>query len=123
MRAGAMLFHESSVGDDAGAQRGVIDIGSNTVRLVIFGGPARAGIVLHNEKVAAKLGKYVAETGRMQDRAMAFALTALVIGSAWLLLSAFWHQARAIIVRPLPVSLRDRLPLIDRVAVTPQPAA
>src|SRR5690349_15102670 len=51
------------------------------------------------------------------------ALTALVIGSALLLLSAFWHQARAIIVRPLPVSLRDRLPLIDRVAVTPQPAA
>ena len=30
------------------------------------------------------------------------ALTALVIGSALLLLSAFWHQARAAIVRPLP---------------------
>ena len=51
------------------------------------------------------------------------ALTALVIGSALLLLSAFWHQARAIIVRPLPEGLRDRLPLIDRSAVAvSQPA-
>jgi hypothetical protein len=51
------------------------------------------------------------------------ALTALVIGSALLLLSAFWHQARAAIVRPLPESLRDRLPVIDRTAVATQPAA
>ena len=51
------------------------------------------------------------------------ALTALVIGSALLMLSAFWHQARAMVVRPLPTGLRDRLPLVDRVAPTPQPAA
>jgi hypothetical protein len=51
------------------------------------------------------------------------ALTALVIGSALLLLSAFWHQARAAIVRPLPEGLRERLPLIDRSAVAIQPAA
>jgi hypothetical protein len=52
------------------------------------------------------------------------ALTALVIGSALLLLSAFWHQARAAIVKPLPERLRERLPLIDRTAVpVTQPAA
>jgi hypothetical protein len=51
------------------------------------------------------------------------ALTALVIGSALLLLSAFWHQARATIVRPLPENLRERLPLIDRPTVVTQPAA
>jgi len=51
------------------------------------------------------------------------ALTALVIGSALLMLSAFWHQARGAIVRPLPERLRDRLPLIDRAAVASQPAA
>ena len=52
------------------------------------------------------------------------ALTALVIGSALLLLSAFWHQTRAAIVKPLPESLRDRLPLLDRTAVVAtQPAA
>ena len=51
------------------------------------------------------------------------ALTALVIGSALLLLSAFWHQARAAIVRPLPDGLKDRLPILDRPAVATQPAA
>jgi hypothetical protein len=50
------------------------------------------------------------------------ALTALIIGSALLLLSAFWHQARAAIVKPLPESLRERLPVIDKVVVS-QPAA
>jgi len=50
------------------------------------------------------------------------ALTALVIGSSLLLLSAFWHQAREAVVRPLPESLRARLPLLDRSAVS-QPAA
>ena len=51
------------------------------------------------------------------------ALTALVIGSALLLLLAFWHQARATIVRPLPESLRDKLPILDRTAVATQQAA
>jgi hypothetical protein len=51
------------------------------------------------------------------------ALTALVIGSALLMLSAFWHQARAAIVRPLPLSLRDRLPILDRAVPATQPAA
>jgi hypothetical protein len=51
------------------------------------------------------------------------ALTALLIGSALLLLSAFWHQARRTIVQPLPESLRERLPILDRPAVATQPAA
>jgi hypothetical protein len=51
------------------------------------------------------------------------ALTALVIGSALLLLSAFWHQARAMVVRPLPDGLKSRLPLVDRPAISPAPAA
>ena len=51
------------------------------------------------------------------------ALTALVIGSALLMLSAFWTQARAAVVRPLPDGLRDRLPLINRPVATPAPAA
>ena len=45
------------------------------------------------------------------------ALTALVIGSALLLLSAFWHQARAAIVARLPGGLRGHLPQVN-----PQPA-
>ncbi|QAY75635.1 hypothetical protein [Sphingosinicella sp. BN140058] len=46
-----------------------------------------------------------------------FALAAFVIGSALLLLSAFWHSARAAIVRPLPPGLQARLPVLDRVAL------
>jgi uncharacterized membrane protein YfcA len=50
------------------------------------------------------------------------ALTALVIGSALLLLSAFWHQAREMVVRPLPEGLKAKLPLLDRSVVTAQAA-
>jgi hypothetical protein len=49
------------------------------------------------------------------------ALTALIIGSALLLLSAYWHQARRVIVMRLPSALQGRLPELDR-PVT-QPAA
>ena len=42
------------------------------------------------------------------------ALTGLVIGSALLLLSAFWHVARRIVVGLLPPSWQERLPAIDR---------
>jgi hypothetical protein len=51
------------------------------------------------------------------------ALTALVIGSALLLLSAFWHQARRAIVQPLPEALREKLPILDRTSVISQQAA
>ena len=42
------------------------------------------------------------------------ALTALVIGSALLMLSAFWHPIRRLIVERLPADLRARLPELDR---------
>ncbi|HUG45927.1 MAG TPA: hypothetical protein VMK31_05380 [Sphingomicrobium sp.] len=51
------------------------------------------------------------------------ALTALVIGSSLLLLSAFWHQAREMVVTPLPDSLRAKLPVVGRAAPASQPAA
>ena len=50
------------------------------------------------------------------------ALTAFVIGSALLLLSAFWHQARSLVVKRLPAGLQAKLPYLDR-EPTPQPAA
>ena len=51
------------------------------------------------------------------------ALTALIIGSALLLLSAYWHQARRLIVLRLPSNLQARLPELDRPAPITQPAA
>ncbi|WP_293703275.1 MULTISPECIES: Ppx/GppA family phosphatase [unclassified Sphingopyxis] len=43
----------------------VIDIGSNSVRLVVYEGPARAPAVIFNEKVAAGLGRGLAIDGRI----------------------------------------------------------
>ncbi len=59
------------------AERAIIDIGSNTVRLVIYGGAMRAPSVLLNEKVTAKLGRDIAATGRLADEAMELALRGL----------------------------------------------
>lgn len=50
------------------------------------------------------------------------ALTALIIGSALLLLSAYWHQARALVVARLPSTLQARLPDLNRPAVSRQAA-
>ncbi len=58
-------------------QRAIIDIGSNTVRLVVYGGPRRAPIVLLNEKVTPRLGREVAKSGVISDKAMQLALSAL----------------------------------------------
>lgn len=57
--------------------RAVIDIGSNTVRLVVYGDPPRAPVVLLNEKVTARLGRGVAENGMLSEKSMASALTGL----------------------------------------------
>lgn len=57
--------------------RAVIDIGSNTIRLVIYGGPARAPAVLYNEKVTARLGRGVAEDGQLGQKASKIGLAAL----------------------------------------------
>ena len=58
-------------------RRAVIDIGSNTVRLVIYGGPPRAPAVLWNEKVSARLGSHLAQTGVIPAAAIEEALAAL----------------------------------------------
>jgi hypothetical protein len=49
------------------------------------------------------------------------ALTALVIGSVLLMLSAFWAVARRAVVARLPADLQTRLPALDRVQA-PRPA-
>ncbi len=45
---------------------------------------------------------------------IAFALTALVIGSALLLMSALWHRMRAALVTGLPAAIQARLPVVGR---------
>lgn len=48
----------------------IIDIGSNTVRLVVYENRERAPYVVFNEKIFCGLGRGVAETGNMIDEAM-----------------------------------------------------
>ncbi len=44
------------------------------------------------------------------DLSFRFAAAALIVGAALLLLSAFWRDARALVVLRLPAALRSRLP-------------
>ncbi|MDP4003114.1 exopolyphosphatase [Methylobacterium sp. NEAU K] len=55
----------------------IIDIGSNSVRLVAYDGLTRAPTPLYNEKVLCGLGRNVLTTGRLNEDAVARALTAL----------------------------------------------
>lgn len=48
----------------------MIDIGSNSVRLVVYERLARTPTLLFNEKVLAGLGRGVASTGRLNDQAV-----------------------------------------------------
>ncbi|MBX9796747.1 Ppx/GppA family phosphatase [Sphingomonas sp.] len=59
------------------ARLGVIDIGSNSIRLVVYQGPARLPAILFNEKVMAGLGRSFAATGEIDAGAMAVARDAL----------------------------------------------
>ena len=61
----------------AGPRTAIIDIGSNSIRLVVYQGPARLPAVLFNEKVMAGLGRGLAANGVIDEGAMALARTAL----------------------------------------------
>ncbi|MEN8840293.1 MAG: Ppx/GppA family phosphatase [Octadecabacter sp.] len=56
---------------------GVIDVGSNSVRLVIFDGAARSPAYFYNEKIMAGLGAGMAETGRLNPEGRLRALSAI----------------------------------------------
>ena len=56
---------------------GVIDIGSNSVRFVVYEGAVRAPTPLFNEKVLCGLGRSIATTGKLGGEAVDRALAAL----------------------------------------------
>ncbi|MDV7271345.1 Ppx/GppA family phosphatase [Thioclava sp. A2] len=70
---GVPLFDDPSA--RALSRVGVVDIGSNSVRMVVFDGAARSPAYFYNEKVMAGLGQGLAETGRLspEGRKRAFA--------------------------------------------------
>lgn len=67
--------HAPSFG--ANGRRAIIDIGSNSIRLVVFDGPNRYPSVLFNEKVMAGLGRSLSEDGLLDEEAVEKTLRAL----------------------------------------------
>jgi exopolyphosphatase/guanosine-5'-triphosphate,3'-diphosphate pyrophosphatase len=61
----------------AAALVAIIDIGSNSVRLVVYRGINRAPVSIFNEKIMCGLGKGVGQTGRLDEKAVALALETL----------------------------------------------
>ncbi|MFY0596179.1 MAG: Ppx/GppA family phosphatase [Cognatishimia sp.] len=67
--------------DDAAARKlsrvGVVDVGSNSVRLVVFDGAARSPAYFYNEKIMCTLGAGLSETGHLNPEGRVRALNAI----------------------------------------------
>ncbi len=72
---GKPLFQDP--GARALARVGVVDVGSNSVRLVVFDGAARSPAYFYNEKIMCALGSGMAETGHLSPSGRARALSAM----------------------------------------------
>jgi exopolyphosphatase/guanosine-5'-triphosphate,3'-diphosphate pyrophosphatase len=55
----------------------IVDIGSNSVRLVVYAGSPRIPFILFNEKVLAGLGEGLAKTGQLTEQSQERAIAAL----------------------------------------------
>jgi len=72
---GRPIFRDASV--RALERVGVIDVGSNSVRMVVFDGAARSPAFFYNEKIMCGLGRGMAESGRLHEEGRARALAAI----------------------------------------------
>ena len=72
---GRPLFDDPSA--RALSRVGVVDVGSNSVRMVVFDGAARSPAYFYNEKVMCGLGKGLAESGRLNPQGRVRAMAAL----------------------------------------------
>ncbi len=68
---------ESALVNDGLERLGVIDVGSNSVRMVVFDGVARSPAYFYNEKVLCGLGTGLADTGKLSPDGRKRALVAL----------------------------------------------
>ena len=62
---------------NAACRSAIVDIGSNSIRMVVYDGPARLPFVLFNEKVMAGLGAGLDRSGKLENESMERALSAL----------------------------------------------
>jgi exopolyphosphatase/guanosine-5'-triphosphate,3'-diphosphate pyrophosphatase len=73
---GRPLFEDPSA--RALSRVGVVDVGSNSVRLVVFDGAARSPAYFYNEKIMCALGAGLSETGMLNPEGRVRALKALL---------------------------------------------
>lgn len=73
----AAPFEWGSLENPAHRRIGVVDVGSNSVRLVVYDGIARSPSYFYNEKVLCGLGIGIHETGILNPQGRARALAAL----------------------------------------------
>ncbi|MFT8717874.1 Ppx/GppA family phosphatase [Acetobacter sp.] len=62
---------------DAPARSAVVDLGSNSVRMVVFDGISRNPMPIFNEKAVLRLGRGLTQTGRLNEEGMAMAVNVL----------------------------------------------
>jgi exopolyphosphatase / guanosine-5'-triphosphate,3'-diphosphate pyrophosphatase len=72
---GRPIFRDASV--RALERVGVIDVGSNSVRMVVFDGAARSPAFFYNEKIMCGLGRGMAESGKLNAEGRVRALAAI----------------------------------------------
>ncbi|RDE00917.1 exopolyphosphatase [Paracoccus pantotrophus] len=72
---GRSLFERAS--ERALSRVGVVDVGSNSIRMVVFDGAARSPAYFYNEKVMAGLGSGLATTGRLNPEGVRRGMAAL----------------------------------------------
>lgn len=116
------IFHLLGVtrGDDIGSAAAVMVIGIYVLfGLIALAIDRRALLVSALAYVLFAMTQLFQTFGAVE---LNVALTAFVIGSALLLLSAFWQNARSLVVGMLPANLADQLPATVR-PVSPQPAS
>ncbi len=76
-RRGSPASRAAGEGESSSAQAAVIDIGSNSVRLIIYRREGRAFWPIFNEKLLAGLGRGLSETGRLSPQGVEAALRTL----------------------------------------------
>jgi hypothetical protein len=92
-----------------------VDLGNAVSAIVIYIVLAGVALAIDRRALLVSALAYVlvaASTliGAAGSLTYSFALTALVIGSALLMLSAFWHPTRNLVLSLVPQPLRSRLP-------------
>ena len=62
---------------DLGSRSAIVDLGSNSVRLVVFEGTARNPVAIFNERAVLRLGRGLETTGKLNEEGVAAALTVM----------------------------------------------